>query len=142
MVLNFCSSISLRKSVFTIFDNLSLTGLPSSSFEENSWEILSSKTSLIPILGSSCHCYLYLYHPDHLSIIPESREPDFADQAWCIPPGIPLHHLCHNASCLRNFQQNCHHLLGESLMGSQPKFCPLHVGTRPKFWPFFVRFVQ
>ena len=36
---NFLSSISLRKSVFTNFDNLSLTGFPNSFLEEDSWEI-------------------------------------------------------------------------------------------------------
>ena len=67
---------------------------------------------------------------DHLSRIPESREPDFGDQEWCISLGIPPYHLCNNASCLKNFQQNYHHLVTWFLL----LFWAVNQSSRPYMW--------
>ena len=55
----------IKNECIYIFDNLSLTGLPNSSLEENSWEIFSSKTSL-PVSGS-------IWLPGHNSWISSAR---------------------------------------------------------------------
>ena len=73
MVLNFSFSILLRKSVFTIFNNLQflVTGFAKSSL----------KFLKIPEKYSRAKPhYVFLYELDLLNTIPECHQPDFADQ--------------------------------------------------------------